>query len=35
MMCKELDRDTGGWYKNRAFDTEAERAISYIMENQL
>lgn len=35
MMCQELDRDTGGWYKNRAFDTEAERAISYIMENQL
>ena len=35
MMCQELDRDTGGWYKSRAFDTEAERAISYIMENQL
>ena len=35
MMCQELDRDTGGWYENRAFDTEAERAISYIMENQL
>jgi hypothetical protein len=34
-MCKELDRDTGGWYKSRAFDTEAERAISYVMENQL
>ncbi len=35
MMRQELDRDTGGWYENRAFDTEAERAISYIMENQL
>ena len=35
MMCQELDRDTGGWYENRAFDTEAEREISYIMENQL
>ena len=35
MMCQELDRDTGGWYENGAFDTEAERAISYIMENQL
>ena len=35
MRCQELDRDTGGWYENRAFDTEAERAISYIMENQL
>lgn len=34
-LCKELDRDTGGWYKSRAFDTEAERAISYVMENQL
>ncbi len=34
-LCKELDQDTGGWYKSRAFDTEAERAISYVMENRL
>jgi hypothetical protein len=29
-LCREIDRDTGEWYKNRPFDVEAERAIEYI-----
>lgn len=29
-LCREIDRDTGEWYKNRPFDKEAERALQYI-----
>jgi hypothetical protein len=28
-LCKEIDNETGQWYKNRAFVKEAERAIEY------
>jgi hypothetical protein len=30
-LCKELDRDTGSWYKNRGMETEAARAISFAL----
>jgi len=30
-LCRELDRDTGSWYKNRGMETEAARAISFAL----
>lgn len=30
-LCKEIDTDTGGWYKNRPLGTEAARAISFVL----
>jgi hypothetical protein len=30
-LCKELDRDTGSWYKNRGMEIEASRAISFAL----
>lgn len=29
-LCKELDRETGGWYKDRPLDKEAERAVDFV-----
>ena len=29
-LCKQFDNDNGQWYKNRNFDTEADRAIEYV-----
>lgn len=34
-MCRELDMDTGNWYDKRPLDKEAERALEYVMRNQL
>jgi hypothetical protein len=30
-MCREFDNDTGGWYRDRPFEVEAERAIQYAL----
>jgi len=30
-ICKEIDSDTGNWYKNRPMTMEAARAISYAL----
>lgn len=30
-LCIELDGDTGGWYKNRNWIVESERAISFVL----
>jgi len=30
-LCRELDRDTGSWYKNRGMETEAARAITFAL----
>ena len=30
-LCQEIDSDTGGWYKDRALNEEAARAISYVL----
>lgn len=32
-LCRELDRDTGSWYKNRGMEIEAARAITYALRN--
>jgi hypothetical protein len=32
-LCKEIDTETGGWYKNRPMTLEAARAIDYSMKN--
>jgi hypothetical protein len=32
-LCKEIDSETGGWYKHRPLDLEASRAIEYAMKN--
>ncbi len=29
-LCHEFDAETGGWYKNRSFDKEAERALEFV-----
>ena len=34
-LCRELDMDTGNWYDKRPLDKEAERALEYVMKNQL
>lgn len=32
-LCKEIDLETGGWYKNRPLELEASRAIEYALKN--
>lgn len=32
-LCKELDLETGNWYKNRPLNKEAERAIEFVYSN--
>ena len=32
-MCRELDIETGNWYKNRPLDKEADRALEYVYKN--
>ena len=32
-LCKQIDNDTGGWYKHRPLTKEAARAIDYSMKN--
>ena len=33
ILCKELDAETGNWYKNRPLDKEADRALEYVYKN--
>ena len=35
VLFRQFDNDTGGWYKNRPVETEANRALSYIFKNSL
>ena len=30
ILCRELDSETGNWYKNRPMEKEADRAIEYV-----
>ena len=30
-LCREIDRETGNWYKSRPMELESERAISYAL----
>jgi len=32
-LCRELDIDTGNWYKSRPMDKEADRALEYVYKN--
>lgn len=32
-LCREIDSDTGGWYKHRPLTLEASRAIDFSMKN--
>tara|TARA_B100000287_G_scaffold323553_1_gene307578 strand:- start:276 stop:1202 length:927 start_codon:yes stop_codon:yes gene_type:complete len=32
-LCRELDVETGNWYKNRPIEKEANRAIEYVYKN--
>lgn len=32
-LCKQIDNDTGGWYKNRNMETESCRAILFASQN--
>ena len=32
-LCKEIDNNTGGWYKNRPMHVEAQRALDYVLQN--
>jgi hypothetical protein len=34
-LCKEIDQATGDWYKKRPLETEAARALEYVMNNNL
>ena len=33
LLCKQLDRETGGWYDNRPLEREAQSAIEYAYAN--
>lgn len=32
-LCREIDAETGNWYKNRNMESEASRAIEYVLGN--
>lgn len=32
-LCSEIDRDTGGWYKNRPLKVEAARALGFALKS--
>ena len=32
-LCKEIDNDTGGWYKHRPLNLEAARAIDFSLKS--
>ena len=32
-LCRELDIDTGNWYKSRPLEKEADRALEYVYKN--
>jgi hypothetical protein len=34
-ILRDLDNDTGGWYKKRPINKEAERAIEYVFKNNI
>jgi hypothetical protein len=35
ILCRQLDIETGGWYKNRPLNQEASRALDFVMKNAL
>ena len=35
ILCRQLDMETGGWYKSRPLNQEASRALDFVMKNAL
>jgi hypothetical protein len=35
ILCRQIDMETGGWYKNRPLNQEATRALDYVMRNAI
>jgi hypothetical protein len=35
VLCRQLDLDTGNWYKNRPLEKEADRALEFVMRNAI
>lgn len=35
ILCRQIDMETGGWYKNRPLNQEASRALDFVMKNAL
>ena len=35
VICRQLDLDTGNWYKNRPLEKEADRALEFVMRNTI
>jgi hypothetical protein len=33
ILCRQLDLETGNWYKNRPLEKEADRALEFVMKN--
>ena len=33
LLCREIDNETGGWYRNRPLEVEADRAIEFACRN--
>ena len=35
ILCRQLDLETGNWYKNRPLEQEADRALEFVMKNTI
>jgi hypothetical protein len=35
ILCRQLDQQTGNWYKSRPLEKEADRALEYVMRNTI
>jgi hypothetical protein len=35
ILCRQIDLETGGWYKNRPLEKEAQRALDYVLGSEL
>ena len=35
ILCRQIDLETGGWYKNRPLEKEAQRALEYVLSSEL
>lgn len=35
ILCRQLDLETGNWYKNRPLEQEADRALEFVMRNTI
>ena len=35
ILCRQIDQDTGGWYKNRPLEKEAQRALEFVLASDI